>query len=226
MSGVKSTEPGCTASSRALVDGELAATGHGPECAAELSAISGTDFPQHRASAKLPTPCGARFATHCGRAGEFRQGSMPMTRSDKTPRRRSRATQDSNGAVTTVINFVAHTINRLRGKPDDAYINSHFEREDIVMRNPWRAVEVITGSSSCSASKGIKHKRFLCEQAPKLPLRGCTEIHCACHYKHHSDRRVGPRRAVESGVYVHLLSAKPINTERRHSGGRRSTDGV
>jgi hypothetical protein len=49
-------------------------------------------------------------------------------------------------------------------------------------------------------------------------------VHCSCRYRHFADRRVGPRRAAESGVYVHLLSSAP-EAERRRSGGRRSTDG-
>ncbi|MGE0113871.1 MAG: hypothetical protein AB7T07_03140 [Steroidobacteraceae bacterium] len=146
---------------------------------------------------------------------------MPSSR--KTPYKQPLKTHGSKNTVTSLIKFVAHSINRIRGKTAEEYLDTLYERENIVIRNPWRAVEVVSGSHGCSASKQIKNKRFLCDQAPKLPLPGCTEVSCACHYKHFSDRRAGPRRAEESGVHVHLL-ANNHNVERRHSRGRRSTD--
>jgi hypothetical protein len=156
------------------------------------------------------------------RIKEFSMSSSRKTGHNRPPQ--SHTPKDS--AVTTLIRFVAHSINRLRGKSDDQYLDTLYQRESITLRSPWKAVAVISDSQACKASKLLKDKRFLCAQAPKLPLQGCTEVHCSCRYKHFADRRAGPRRAAESGVHVHLLSSSPkANAERRASRGRRSTDG-
>lgn len=148
----------------------------------------------------------------------------PVATSYKPPRLKPRKTVTQDSVVTRVIGFVAHSITRLRGKADAAGPSQpQGEREHIILRSPWRAVEIISDPNACAAAKNMTHLRFLCDEAPKLPLAGCTRVHCTCKYKHYSDRRVGPRRASESGIPQHVLAKSPDNN-RRERRGRRSTD--
>lgn len=148
-------------------------------------------------------------------------------KTDIRPRSTSQKSQSkihrADGQMNGLMGFIVHSINKLRGKSSDDSLDGLRERQHITIRNPWRAVEIVSDSHSCTASKQIKYGRFLCAEAPKLPLPGCTSIHCTCRYSHFPDRRRGARRAVELGVSVHLLSAPP--SERRVGRGRRSTDG-
>lgn len=140
----------------------------------------------------------------------------------RTSQRPSAKPRRSDNPMTVLISFVVHSINRWRGKPNDSP-EAFQERKRIETRGPWRAVEIVSSSFRCAASKQVKGKRFLCTEAPKLPLPGCNAAQCNCRYKHFSDRRAGPRRADDSGVYVHLFANSP-ESDRRRARGRRSTD--
>lgn len=53
----------------------------------------------------------------------------------------------------------------------------------------------------CKVVTELEKRMFLSSEAPRLPLEGCTnQTTCQCVYKHHDDRRVGPRRAFELGL--------------------------
>ena len=47
---------------------------------------------------------------------------------------------------------------------------------------------------------------------------------CRCVYKHHDDRRAGPRRLLDDGTTLRT-SVSYIGEERRGARGRRATDG-
>jgi hypothetical protein len=96
--------------------------------------------------------------------------------------------------------------------------------------NPWHAVAVSTGKPCCRASVAARTVRYLSSEAPPLPLAGCTQPDaCLCKYKHHGDRRVGPRRTTDSDLYKNALSrhvmARLTIQDRRSTKGRRATDG-
>jgi len=86
--------------------------------------------------------------------------------------------------------------------------------------NPFHAVSVVPGKNACAAAHRFTGRRFLSRQAPKLPLPTCDAAICTCRYKHHKDRRVGPRRRSEIGMMSPLWNG----TERRRSRGRRADD--
>ena len=83
-------------------------------------------------------------------------------------------------------------------------------------KSPWHAVSLILGKSACPAARELGRRRWLSAEAPRFPLPGCTVAECGCRYKHHADRRSGPRRNTdqEGRVPRHYDGA-----ERR--GGRR-----
>jgi len=85
----------------------------------------------------------------------------------------------------------------------------------------YHCVSVVARSSGCPAAKALAGVRTLSAEAPRLPLPDCDRPEsCGCTYRHHDDRRTGPRRARDRGERADSWA----HTERRHSGGRRSTD--
>lgn len=87
--------------------------------------------------------------------------------------------------------------------------------------HPFHAVSVRPGLLSCPQSRKLRNVRFLSRSAPSIPLPGCDMAkECTCHFDKHNDRRQGDRR---------LFGCQPdgryfSGTERRRTGGRRSTD--
>jgi hypothetical protein len=62
----------------------------------------------------------------------------------------------------------------------------------------WHAITVVALPTACPGARALRGMRFLSAQAPVLPLRDCIQrATCTCTYKHHKDRRAGPRRAWE-----------------------------
>ena len=65
----------------------------------------------------------------------------------------------------------------------------HLPRENIRLSNPWHAVAIQPGPKRCAAVEGLLGQRFLSRDAPRLPLKDCTESGCTCKYRHYEDRR-------------------------------------
>ena len=86
--------------------------------------------------------------------------------------------------------------------------------------NPYHAVSVLPGTDAFAAAYRFSGQRFLSRQAPRLPLPSCDARTCGCRFKHHKDRRSGPRRSSDVGMYTADFSGR----ERRRSRGRRATD--
>jgi hypothetical protein len=86
--------------------------------------------------------------------------------------------------------------------------------------SPYHAVSILPGEHACGAAYRFTGHRFLSRQAPKLPLPTCDAFHCECRFKHHKDRRAGPRRRNDIG----LMSGRYPGDERRRQGGRRASD--
>jgi hypothetical protein len=147
---------------------------------------------------------------------------MPRRTLHQPPSKPLKPRKSSNDDRVSLVSFVIHSFNRLRGKPDNEYQNALYKKQHPETRNPWRAVAIVPNFYGCKASKSIRDKRFLCDEAPALPLPGCTAETCDCRYKHFEDRRSGPRRADEQGVHVHMAGNLP--SERRANRGRRRTD--
>jgi len=86
----------------------------------------------------------------------------------------------------------------------------------------WHAVSIIPGPHACAAATAIGLRRFLSRDAPRLPLVDCDcSERCQCKYRHHADRRVGPRRANDAG---NTPKGRAPSPERRRPGERRARD--
>jgi hypothetical protein len=82
-------------------------------------------------------------------------------------------------------------------------------------------VRIVAGPVACEAVRALKGMRFLSAEAPRIPLPRCPDRPgCRCVYQHLSDRRAGPRRAVEQGA----PPRGPATAERRVTRGRRLLD--
>ncbi|MBL8272140.1 hypothetical protein [Steroidobacter sp.] len=86
--------------------------------------------------------------------------------------------------------------------------------------NAYHAVSVMPGPNACAAAYRFSGQRFLSLQAPRLPLPSCDAAACNCRFKHHKDRRAGPRRNSDVG----MVTASFSGNERRLKRGRRVTD--
>jgi hypothetical protein len=84
----------------------------------------------------------------------------------------------------------------------------------------FHAVSIKPGDNACAAAHRFTGQRFLAAHAPRLPLPTCDASRCSCRYKHHKDRRAGPRRRSEVG----MMTASYSGSERRRTRGRRADD--
>jgi len=96
----------------------------------------------------------------------------------------------------------------------------------ITLRNPWRAVGIAPGSGGCAPSQELGSRRFLCHEAPLLPLPQCTRPGgCQCRYRHFDDRRQRSRRAADALRSGEIRSYVDYRQrERRRQPDRRSAD--
>jgi len=90
-----------------------------------------------------------------------------------------------------------------------------------IARLRYHCVSIVGGANACAAAKALAKQRLLSADAPRLPIATCDKPDaCACKYRHHDDRRAGPRRASEDGS-----PARPWEeSERRNRRGRRDSD--
>lgn len=81
----------------------------------------------------------------------------------------------------------------------------------------YRSVRVHYEQAACYAVKKLKDEPFLSQNAPMLPLAGCTAKQCLCKYVHLEDRREEDRRTPLVRFFVDSGGAN-----RRTSADRRT----
>lgn len=85
----------------------------------------------------------------------------------------------------------------------------------------FHGIAIEPGDNACDAARALAGKRFLSEDAPRLPLEGCGRgTACRCVYRHFKDRRTEARRETDLG-----LPPRTVLEDKRYGGGRRVTDG-
>ena len=77
----------------------------------------------------------------------------------------------------------------------------------------YHCVEIRRGSHACKAVKDLGNTRFLSDEAPRLPVPGCTAGQCTCSFIHHDDRRDDDRR----NPYGQLANLPPLLSGERRS---------
>ncbi len=88
------------------------------------------------------------------------------------------------------------------------------------VKDPWKGVVILAGDGACAAAIQLRGQRFLARSAPRLPLPECTrQDQCECKYRHVTDRRGPPRRALDEGASLRATPA--VAKERRRPGERR-----
>ena len=79
----------------------------------------------------------------------------------------------------------------------------------------FAAVEIRPRSGACDAARALQGQRFLSNEAPPLPLAGCTAAKCSCSFAKLTDRRTDDRRL--GGVNASLF----LKEDRREDEDRR-----
>lgn len=81
------------------------------------------------------------------------------------------------------------------------WLQTHQSTHDLIEsatgrspRNSYRCVEACPGNAACKAARNLGNIRFLYQEAPRLPVPGCTEQQCTCGFIYHDDRREHPTR--------------------------------
>ncbi|HRQ58158.1 MAG TPA: hypothetical protein PLN31_12125 [Azoarcus taiwanensis] len=83
--------------------------------------------------------------------------------------------------------------------------------------SPFHAVAIRPRGVGCEMAKALSGRRFLADEAPRLPLDHCDREDCRCMYVHFDDRRRGERRI--------WATVAPDGGDRRDRGpGRRVAD--
>jgi hypothetical protein len=77
----------------------------------------------------------------------------------------------------------------------------------------FHCVEVRKGTHACKAVQDLASSRFLSDEAPRLPVAGCTAAQCTCSFIHHDDRREDDRR----NPYGQFANIPPQVTGERRS---------
>src|SRR3954465_12821363 len=90
------------------------------------------------------------------------------------------------------------------------------------IKQPWHAVSVVGGPRACPATEGLRHKRFLSDEAPRLPLPECSSPWCCkCTYGHYSiDARIPAGRGIAVGSQALRLAQRGARGFRRADGGQ------
>jgi hypothetical protein len=101
-------------------------------------------------------------------------------------------------------------------------IGSSADTTDTSSETRWRSVRIRPGLMTCASANAISDQVFLSRDAPPLPLEGCGEKDCNCHYIFLDDRRSGSERRIDLGLLVELFPDD--GGERRQLRGRRLAD--
>jgi hypothetical protein len=79
--------------------------------------------------------------------------------------------------------------------------SAHLSRSDAGKERSYAAVTIRPGKVACTAVVKVVGERFLCTEAPTLPLPTCDQASCDCQYLHHKDRRPNLDRRSTGGTY-------------------------
>ena len=101
-------------------------------------------------------------------------------------------------------------------------IGSGEDTTDTSTETRWRSVKIRPGLMSCASVTAISSQVFLSRDAPPLPLEGCGEKGCNCHYIFLDDRRNGGDRRIDLSRLGDFFPA--YEGERRQVPGRRLAD--
>lgn len=100
--------------------------------------------------------------------------------------------------------------------------NSRGATDSMRVRHPYHCVAIKPRSDACEAVRRLEGKRFLADEAPHIPLVGCTVAACRCMYMHYEDRRDEERRSpyhANAGVWNGTgLVDRRVKLDRRQSG--------
>lgn len=89
----------------------------------------------------------------------------------------------------------------------------------VAAQKRYHCVEVRAGTPACEPVLQFGQTRFLSDEAPVLPVQGCSVQQCTCGYVHHDDRREDDDRRHPYGQWANMPPAG--SGERRSRRDRR-----
>jgi hypothetical protein len=97
-------------------------------------------------------------------------------------------------------------------------------RPEPKKHNKYQAVAIQYSENACDAAKVMTGRRYLINEAPRLPLADCDFGDCRCKFAYHDDRRsTSDRRSPFSNKAV-TDGTGTYARERRARKGRRKGD--
>ena len=84
--------------------------------------------------------------------------------------------------------------------------------EEARSKNPYACVSIQPGLQSCKAVWLLIGDRYLLDEAPSLPVDGCSLENCECRFNQHDDRREPGERRTDPSPTAH--------PDRRNAGRR------
>ena len=88
----------------------------------------------------------------------------------------------------------------------------------------FHAVSIKPGAYACNEANEVAGERYLADEAPEIPLPGCTSSNCECHFVHHTDRRTGKDRRSPFTSGGLAAATGTFANERRQGQNRRRPD--
>jgi len=109
-------------------------------------------------------------------------------------------------AILAVSALGVYWLLKPKAKPGPAHKKRNTSQHAGDLHYLYQAASINAGGCACAAVEELAGKRFLAEQAPRLPLANCDSLHCQCRYVRHEDRREREdRRALyclETDLYI------------------------
>ena len=103
--------------------------------------------------------------------------------------------------------------------------NSKHQLASKPKSSKYHCVEICSKEGGCSTVCALRNKRFLPDDVSTIPLLECDYQACSCHYVHHEDRRIAPRRDDYELQYRLYKRTHPNPHQKRSiSKGRRKND--
>ena len=85
----------------------------------------------------------------------------------------------------------------------------------------FHAVTIEFQEDACEAARSMAGRRYLSEDAPKLPLPECDAADCKCRFVHHDDRRGKQDRRGSPGTLGPNDETGTFEIDKRASADRR-----
>mgnify|MGYP000571269059 CR=1 FL=1 len=93
-------------------------------------------------------------------------------------------------------------------KTNKTLVSKQHEPSEVKIKSKYHGITIHQTSNACLSVKNIQGKRYLADEAPRLPIVGCSTMKCRCKYEDLDDRRSGEDRRYPSDAFNNMYSAE------------------